>query len=117
MWCYTLVSCALIGIPPTCGFISKWFLAEGALAMNIAANWAGPCVLLISAVLTAGYLLPITIRGFFPGADFNHDTLVKAEPNWLMTLPLILLAAGAVLLGMFPGALSDFLQTIINAVL
>lgn len=117
MWCYTLVSCALIGIPPTCGFISKWFLAEGALAMDIAANWAGPCVLLVSAVLTAGYLLPITIRGFFPGADFNYGTLVKAEPNWLMTLPLIILAAAAVLLGMFPGALSGFLQTIIDAVL
>ncbi len=117
MWCYTLVSCALIGIPPTCGFISKWFLAEGALAMEIAANWVGPCVLLVSAVLTAGYLLPITIRGFFPGADFNYGTLVKAEPNWLMTLPLILLAAAAVLLGMFPGQLSGFLQTIIDAVL
>jgi multicomponent Na+:H+ antiporter subunit D len=85
--------------------------------MDLAANWAGPCVLLVSAVLTAGYLLPITIRGFFPGADFNYGTLVKAEPNWLMTLPLIILAAGAVLLGMFPGALSGFLQTIINAVL
>lgn len=117
MWCYTLVSCALIGIPPTCGFISKWFLAEGALAMEISANWVGPCVLLVSAVLTAGYLLPITIRGFFPGADFNYGTLVKAEPNWLMTLPLILLAAAAVLLGMFPGQLSGFLQTIIDAVL
>lgn len=117
MWCYTLVSCALIGIPPTCGFISKWFLAEGALSMSIAANWVGPCVLLVSAVLTAGYLLPITIRGFFPGADFNYGTLVKAEPNWLMTLPLIILAAAAVLLGMFPDALSSFLQTIIDAVL
>ena len=117
MWCYTLVSCALIGIPPTCGFISKWFLAEGALSMGISAAWVGPCVLLVSAVLTAGYLLPITIRGFFPGADFNYGTLVKAEPNWLMTLPLIILAAAAVLLGMFPGALSGFLQTIIDAVL
>lgn len=117
VWCYTLVSCALIGIPPTCGFISKWFLAEGALAMSISANWVGPCVLLVSAVLTAGYLLPITIRGFFPGADFNYGTLVKAEPNWLMTLPLILLASAAVLLGMFPGPLSGFLQTIIDAVL
>ncbi len=117
MWCYTLVSCALIGIPPTCGFISKWFLAEGALSMSMSLNWVGPCVLLVSAVLTAGYLLPITIRGFFPGADFNYGTSVKVEPSWLMTLPLILLAGAAVLLGMFPGALSGFLQTIVDAVL
>ena len=117
MWCYTLVSCALIGIPPTCGFVSKWFLAEGALSMGAAYAWVGPCVLLVSAVLTAGYLLPITIRGFFPGSDFNYDTLVKAEPNWLMTLPLIILAAAAVLLGMFPGVLTGFFELIAQAVL
>ena len=117
IWCYTLVSCALIGIPPTCGFVSKWFLAEGALSMGAAYAWVGPCVLLVSAVLTAGYLLPITIRGFFPGSDFNYDTLVKAEPNWLMTLPLIILAAAAVLLGMFPGVLTGFFELIAQAVL
>lgn len=117
IWCYTLVSCALIGIPPTCGFVSKWFLAEGALSMSTAYAWVGPCVLLVSAVLTAGYLLPITIRGFFPGADFDYGTLVKAEPNWLMTLPLILLATAAVVLGMFPNVISGFLQAIVDAVL
>ena len=117
MWCYTLVSCALIGIPPTCGFISKWFLAEGALGMGTAYAWVGPCVLLVSAVLTAGYLLPITIRGFFPGNDFNYDTLEKKEPTWLMTLPLILLAGAAVLLGMFPNALTEFLNTIVYSIL
>lgn len=117
MWCYTLVSCALIGIPPTGGFVSKWFLAEGALSMDISASWIGPCVLLVSAVLTAGYLLPIVVRGFFPGADYDYSLLEKAEPNWLMTVPLIVLAAGSVLLGMFPGALTGFLQTIVGAVL
>ena len=117
MWCYTLVSCALIGIPPTCGFISKWFLAEGALGMGLAYSWVGPCVLLVSAVLTAGYLLPITIRGFFPGNDFAYDTLEKKEPTWLMTLPLILLAGAAVLLGMFPTALTNFLNTIVSSIL
>lgn len=35
MWCYTICSLALIGIPPTGGFISKWFLAMGALQSDI----------------------------------------------------------------------------------
>lgn len=116
MWCYTLVSCALIGIPPTCGFISKWFLAEGALSMGAAYAWVGPCVLLVSAVLTAGYLMPITVRGFFPGNDFNYGEFKSAEPSYVMTLPLIILATAAVLLGMFPGALSAFLETIVSAI-
>ena len=117
MWCYTLVSCALIGIPPTGGFVSKWFLAEGALSMGGSAAWVGPCVLLVSAVLTAGYLMPITIRGFFPGADYDYSALEKAEPGKIMTVPLIILAAAAVLLGMFPGALTAFIQTIASSVL
>ena len=73
MWCYTIVSLGLIGIPPTGGFISKWYLAMGSLETGIPGfSWIGPVVLLVSALLTAGYLLPITIQGFFPGADYDY---------------------------------------------
>ena len=66
IWCFTLVSLTLVGIPPTSGFVSKWYLATGALAADVGAfSWIGPVVLLISALLTAGYLLPVTIHGFF----------------------------------------------------
>lgn len=78
MWCYTIASLGLIGIPPTGGFISKWYLAEGALSSSMAGfNWIGPVILLVSALLTAGYLLPVTIYGFFPGADFDYENLRK----------------------------------------
>ena len=33
--CYTFASLALIGIPPASGFISKWYLAQGALEANV----------------------------------------------------------------------------------
>lgn len=73
---YTVLSLALIGIPPCSGFVSKWYLACGALASGTGV-WtiAGPAVLLISALLTAGYLLPLTIHGFFPGEDFDESEL------------------------------------------
>lgn len=29
MWCFTIASLGLIGIPPTGGFLSKWYLAQG----------------------------------------------------------------------------------------
>lgn len=44
MWCFTLVSLGLIGIPPMLGFISKWYLAQGAQAMSGVASffsWLG----------------------------------------------------------------------------
>ena len=93
LWCFTLCSLALIGIPPMCGFMSKWYLAIGSLDSGIPViSWLGPAILLISALLTAGYLLPVVIRGFFPGEGFNYGSLTKKEPNGWMLVPLVLLA-------------------------
>ena len=115
IWCYTFASMALIGIPPASGFISKWYLANGALASGIETFvWLGPVVLLISALLTAGYLLPITIHGFLPGAGTTWE---KQEPAWTMLVPLFVLAAASLLLGLFPNTLAAFLQNIVQTVL
>ena len=74
-------------------------------------------MLLVSALLTAGYLLPVTVNGFLPGADYAYDSLKKREPGLLMVLPLLILAALAVLLGVFPEALTEFLSQIAAGVL
>ena len=118
IWCYTFVSLALIGIPPASGFISKWYLATGLLSSDMhVISWLGPVVLLVSALLTAGYLLPITIQGFLPGADFKYGTLIKREPTWRMTVPLIILACGAIITGIFPTSLIEFLSGIAQSLL
>lgn len=118
MWCYTIVSLGLIGIPPTGGFISKWYLAEGSLASGIPGfSWIGPVVLLISALLTAGYLLPITIQGFFPGADYDYGALRKKEPSLFMTIPVLILTVLSVLTGLFPNTLVNYLSQIIEKIL
>ena len=117
MGCYTIVSMGLIGIPPTCGFISKWYLAQGGLSTVYTWNWVGPAVLLISAILTAGYLFSIVIRGFFPGNDIQREELPKAEPTYVMLAPMIVLAALCLLLGMFPAGLTAFVQSIAGTVM
>lgn len=117
LWCYTFVSLALIGIPPASGFISKWYLAEGLLESGVRTfSWLGPVVLLVSALLTAGYLLPVTIDGFLPGKDYNYQAMKKREPSLKMVVPLFILAAGALLMGVFPGSLITFLGNIAAAV-
>lgn len=117
LWCYTLLSLSLIGIPPAGGFVSKWYLAQGALASDTGIfTWAGPVVLLLSALLTAGYLLPITMRGFFPGrsAVVERD---DTRTSRLMLIPLLILAVLSVLPGMLPGGLMNWIGWITGQVL
>lgn len=111
IWCYTLLSLTLVGIPPTGGVLGKWYLMTGSLDSGIPVfSWLGPVILLISALLTAGYLLPITINGFLPGADYDYSVLKKKEPAWMMVIPLLLLTAMAVGMGMFAGGLLEWIR-------
>ncbi len=118
MWSFTLCSLALIGIPPASGFISKWYLATGSLATEIPViSWLGPVVLLVSALLTAGYLLPIAIDGFFPGPDYDYEHLEKKDPTKQMLVPIMVLAALAILLGVFPNMILDYVRELAALVL
>ncbi len=117
IWGYTFASLALIGIPPASGFISKWHLALGSLETEIPVfSWLGPVVLLVSALLTAGYLLPLTVQGFLPGEDFDYRNLKKCEPVKMIVVPILILAALAILLGVFPGTLTNFISNIASEV-
>ena len=115
--CFVLLAITLAGIPPTSGFTSKWYLITGSFAADLAFfSWLGPVMLLLCALLAAGYLLPIAIDGFFPGTTYNYTT-GKQEAAWVMGLPVILLTAAAVILGIFPDALISLCQRIAEALL
>ena len=105
---FTLASLSLVGIPPTGGFVGKWFLAVGALPPGL--GWlglSGVIVLLVSAVLTAGYLLPVVTSAFFPGKDYDEGSIepMLSRPPANMQLPLTLLSTAALLTGVFAGPL------------
>lgn len=121
LWCYTFASLALIGIPPASGFVSKWYLAQGALNANVGVfGWIGPVVLLISALLTAGYLLPVTMNGFFPGKAAEERTqavLVKKEPSSRMLAPLGVLAFLAMMPGVLPNPLINFISQLVSGLM
>ena len=113
MWCFTIAAVSLVGVPPTVGFISKWFLAMGGIGSSYPIlGLVGAGVLLISALLTGGYLITIFAAAFFPGSGFDYQKLEKAEANKLMAVPLITLASLCLLLGMFPGAIMGFIDRI-----
>lgn len=102
MAAFAVCSLGLAGLPPVGGFISKWFLVQGAVESGQLMLLAA---LLPSGLLNAGYLFPIVIRAFFKSSkDFtNFD-----EAPSLMVVPLLSTAAFALLLGISPDGIFHF---------
>jgi multicomponent Na+:H+ antiporter subunit D len=105
MGAFTIGALSMIGVPPTVGFLGKWFMLTGAVQ---SANWIAVGVMAVSTVLNAGYFLPIVFRAFFRappaaahGADPQHDGQ-RGEAPWPIVLALTTTAIGAVALFFFP---------------
>lgn len=114
---FTISSFALMGVPGLCGFISKWNLAKGAVESRNPLAYAGLGAILISALLTAIYMLTIVVRAFFPGKAFDYGTVADAEdPNWMMILPLVVFVIVMFLIGLHPQFLNDALEQVVAAV-
>ncbi len=92
--CFTVATLALMGVPGLCGFVSKWYLARAAVESGKPLAYAGVGALLVSALLTAIYMVGIVVRAFFPGRDFDYSAVEDVrEPGWKMLVPLAVLAA------------------------
>lgn len=106
---FTVSAFALMGVPGLAGFMSKWNLAGAAVESGNPVSYFGIACLLISALLTAIYMLTIVVRAFFPGKNFDYSTLegIK-DPNWKMLLPLFVFTFFIVLFGVHSQPLVDF---------
>jgi multicomponent Na+:H+ antiporter subunit D len=93
MAAFALGALSMIGLPPAAGFVSKWYMLQGALATS---QWLALTVIILSTLLTASYFVPIIYRAFLvraPAGDRAHG-----EAPWPMVLALIVTAAATVAL-------------------
>jgi multicomponent Na+:H+ antiporter subunit D len=98
MGAFAIGAISMIGIPPTAGFIGKWFMLTGAMQT---ANWLAVGVIILSTVLNASYFLPIVFRAFFrePSGAHGH---AHGEAPWPIVVALTATAAGTILLFLMP---------------
>lgn len=93
---FTLASIGLMGVPPVNGFISKWFLGQGALQAD-QGIFLG--LLLLSGLLNAGYFFPIIRRAFFTSSE---ESKKRSEASPFMVVPLVITAVLSLVLGIWP---------------
>ena len=110
---FTVSALALMGVPGLAGFISKWNLASAAADSGNPVAYFGIACLLISALLTAIYMLTIVVRAFFPGKDFDDSSIKEfKDPNWKMLLPLFVFVFFIIAFGLYSQPLTDFFRDV-----
>ncbi len=110
---FTVSALALMGVPGLAGFISKWNLAFAAVESGNPVAYFGIACLLISALLTAIYMLTIVVRAFFPGKDFDASQIRDVrDPGWKMLLPLSVFMFFIIAFGLYSQPLTDFFRDV-----
>jgi multicomponent Na+:H+ antiporter subunit D len=94
MGAFAVGALSMIGVPPTFGFVSKWYMLMGAVQ---AGQIFAVAVIVVSTLLNAAYFLPIVHSAFFrPATDGHHAG--HGEAPLPIVLAVVATAAGTVLL-------------------
>ncbi len=107
---FAIGALSVVGVPPTNGFTSKWIIyhalmQQGEVMLAILS--------LVGSVLTLAYFAKYLHAAFLgqPSPDIDH---VHEAPR-VMLVPMLVLAAGCVVTGFFPGLLLAPIATMLTA--
>ncbi len=99
---FGVAALSLVGLPPTGGFIAKWYLLLGAVALE---RWWIVAVILLGTLLTAAYLTRFLLPAF---ATPEESPPVRAWDG--RDVIALLLATSTLVFGLFPRLLVDLVQ-------
>ena len=104
MGAFVIGALSIIGVPPTCGFFSKWYLISGAIE---AGHYGFMVALLFSSLVNVVLFFRIIEISFYEPFSDHHGHESHAEPideaPLSMLVPLLAVAAGLVVVGMYTG--------------
>jgi multicomponent Na+:H+ antiporter subunit D len=105
MGAFAIGALSMIGVPPTAGFVSKWFMLSAAFDTK---QYFALAVIVLSTVLNAAYFAPIVYAAFFrrapAAAESEH---AHGEAPWPIVAALTVTALGTVVLFFIPGLALD----------
>ena len=102
MTAFTIAAVSMIGIPPTAGFISKWYILLGTIESQ---QLVALGIIIASTLLNAAYFMPIVYAAFFREPATARDDVPArkgAEAPLAVLLAITVTAAGTLALFFFP---------------
>jgi len=104
MGAFVIAALSIIGVPPTCGFFSKFYLISGAIQ---AGHYGFMVSLIFSSLVNVVLFFRIIEIGYYePFSDHHghdHPAEPMAEAPLTMLVPLYIVAAGLILVGLYTG--------------
>jgi multicomponent Na+:H+ antiporter subunit D len=88
MTAFTIGALSMIGVPPTAGFVSKWYILAGAFQAD---NYMALATIILSTALNAAYFLPIVYMAWF-GKDVTPAGKEHGEAPFAAVLALAITA-------------------------
>ena len=106
MAAFVVAALSMIGLPPTAGFFSKWYLVLGGIQGS---DWVFVGVILLGGLLNAVYFFRVVervylpFRGGLPGqaaANGGQGGVENREARFSMLAPTLILAGALLVLGL-----------------
>ncbi len=121
MICFSLGAFSMIGLPPTVGLLSKWFIITGAVDVQ---DFFVLSILVLSTILNASYFLPIIYDAFFrkplgyemhtgkkdSNEFYHYRYLGNSEAPIFILIAIMSTATGILFISLFGEHMSYFLN-------
>jgi multicomponent Na+:H+ antiporter subunit D len=110
MTAFTIGALSMIGVPPTGGFVSKWYILAGAFQDD---NYLALATIILSTVLNAAYFLPIVYMAWFMREE-QAPVKPHGEAPWPAVLALAITAFLTIAFFFFNGATLELERQVVE---
>jgi multicomponent Na+:H+ antiporter subunit D len=104
---FTVAAISMVGLPPTAGFVSKWYLVSGALSAD---QWVIAAVIVTASIATLIYFLRILELIWF--AELDPELSVSREPRIEVLAPIAILTLTILMIGVASSPIIRFLEPV-----